>query len=119
MIADSLGLDYPKDVRIGLNEDQKRILAAELNVARRHLTDAQKVKLGRDIEPSIAREAEWTRLANLKQNADSPSVTLVTLGRTTDEVASTVGLSSGRTYERGKAGTGTNTGEGTLSRSCG
>lgn len=104
MIADSLGIEYPKDVRHGLNEDQKRLLAAELNVARRHLTDAQKVKLGRDIEPSIAREAKRRQEATrIKEGKPPGGGHVSTTGeKTRDEVASKVGLGSGRTYERGK-----------------
>lgn len=107
MIADSLGMNYPTIVKSGLSEPDKRILAAELNLARRQLTDAQKVRLGGLLEPDIAYRAEKRRLANLKQGTRSPSATSVALGdevkRAVDETARTVGIGSGRTYERQKA----------------
>ena len=105
-IAESLGVDYPKDVRRGLSEAEKRVLAVELNSVRRHLTDAQRVELGRKIEPDIAEIARARQIAlagtrpgedpTLAANAAKVS------GRTSDEVARTVGLGSGDTYERGK-----------------
>ncbi len=70
-------------------------LAVELNVARRHLTDAQRVNLGREIEQSIAREAIRRQEELGRRHGTAPLVTDVTKGRTTDEVASKVGL--GRT----------------------
>lgn len=102
MIADSVGVEYPRDVRHGLNEDQKRILAAELNVARRHLTDAQKVKLGRDIEPSITREARRRQEELGRTQGKEPLGANAPKGKTRDHVAKSVGLGSGDTYERGK-----------------
>lgn len=65
--------------------------AVDLNLARHQLTDAQKVLLGRQIEPDVAvpsaeREAHW-------QTAPGRSVTTVTeVIRTTDEFARIVGL---------------------------
>src|SRR5690606_36738089 len=45
-ICESLGLvDWPRFVRKGLSEPEKRTLARELNVSRRHLTGAQKREL--------------------------------------------------------------------------
>lgn len=42
-ICESLGLvDWPRFIRKGLDDAEKRTLARELNVARRHLTQAQK-----------------------------------------------------------------------------
>lgn len=103
MIADSLGVEYPKVVRTGLNQSEKRILAAELNIARRHMTDAQKVKLGQDIEPDIAKEAN--RRQSHGQTAPGKNASghvSGSVGETRDEVARIVGIGSGRTYERGK-----------------
>lgn len=100
MIADSIGVEYPKLVRTDLNEAQKRILAAELNIARRQMTDAQKVQLGRLIEPDIAAEGKRRSLSNLRQ---TPRGTNVPLGKTRDVVADKVALGTGRFYERGKA----------------
>lgn len=106
MIADSLGVEYPKQIENGLSVEEKRILAAQLNAARRHMTDAQRVHLGMQIEPDIAEVARKRSELNLKRGPDSPSGTLVPLGgeigRTRDEVARTVGLGTGRTYERHK-----------------
>ncbi len=106
MIAESLGMDYPTIVKSGLSEPEKRILAAELNLARRQLTDAQKVRLGELLEPYIADRAEKRRLANLKQGTVSRGGHVSTsgdLGKTRDETARTVGIGSGQTYERQKA----------------
>lgn len=101
-IAARLNIDYPTVIERGLSEGEKRILAAELNVARRHLTDAQKTKLGRDIEPDIAQRAHERQLAALRRGVeDSRSGQLSGTGKETrDEVAKAVGLGSGRSYER-------------------
>lgn len=104
-IADELGVPCRQEVRSGLADHEKRILAAELNSARRQLTDAQKVELGRQIEPDIAERAKLRQIA-LAGKRKQTSVTTVAKvedpKRTTDEVAKTVGIGSGRTYERGK-----------------
>ena len=98
-IAAELGIDCPRIVKAGLSEHEKRLLAVTLNLARRQLTDAQKVLLGRTIEPDVAaRSAERQR--ELGKTAGEPLATTVAKGRTVDEVAMTVGLGSGRTYER-------------------
>lgn len=97
MIADSLGLPYQTIKCVGLSDHEKRILAAELNVARRQLTDAQKVQLGRQIEPDIRAVAAANSLVGTS-GTNGPLVE-----RTRDSVAQKVGLGSGRTYERGKA----------------
>jgi len=103
MIADSLGIDYPSEVRTGLNEAQKRLLAVDLNLARRQLTDAQKATLGRTIEPDVEAEAKRRQIELGKsQGAPTPLVTAVTKGRAKDAVAKKVGMGSGRTYERAK-----------------
>lgn len=57
MIADSLGIEYPKQVLAGLSVHEKRVMAVRLNASRRQLTDAQKIILGRQIEPDIAEIA--------------------------------------------------------------
>lgn len=99
-IADELGIDCPTVTRIGMAEHEKRLHAVALNLARRHLTDAQKVALGMTIEPDVAEEArrrQGTR-SDLTSGTNDPEVE-----RTRDEVARQVGLGSGRTYERAKA----------------
>ena len=105
-IADALGIDCPTDVRRGLPDHEKRLLAFDLNTNRRHLTDAQKIMVGQRIEPDIAEHAHLRGLANLKRGTASPDVTNDAPGetakRTTDDIAARVGVSSGRTYERGK-----------------
>ena len=101
-IAESLGVDYPKDVRRGLSEAEKRVLAVELNSVRRHLTDAQRVELGRKIEPDVAEIARKRQEELGRTHGGRPFGTNVPKGRTRDEVARIVGLGSGRTYERGK-----------------
>ncbi len=105
MIADSLGLDCPREVRTGLNDAQKRILAAELNIARRHLTDAQKVQIGLLIEPDVAAEANRRMLSKLKNSPDSSlcaNAQSDETGYTRDIIADKVGLKSGHTYDRAK-----------------
>jgi len=98
-IAAEFGIDCPRIVRAGLSEHEKRLLAVTLNLARRQLTDAQKVLLGRTIEPDVAaRSAERQR--EIGKAPTDPLWTSVQKGTTRDEVARTVGLSSGRTYER-------------------
>lgn len=60
-ICEKLGLwDYPKVIRKGLTEDEKRSHARQLNCARRHLTSAQKSSLIEDQlrdTPSISDRA--------------------------------------------------------------
>jgi ParB-like chromosome segregation protein Spo0J len=108
MIADSLGIEYPRIIETGLDEHEKRIFVAELNVARRQMTDAQKVALGKKIEPDIAERARLRMLATQKNDAGEQvrsygHVSIADGGTTTrDEVAQAVQLGSGRTYERGK-----------------
>jgi hypothetical protein len=104
MIADSLGIEYPRTVRTGLSAAEKRVLAVELNVARRHLTDAQRVQLGRLIEPDIAEVARARSQANLRQGNDTPVSPIGDTGngKTAAAVAALVGLGSMNTYLRGK-----------------
>jgi N6-adenosine-specific RNA methylase IME4/ParB-like chromosome segregation protein Spo0J len=60
-ICESLGLvDWPRFVRKGLSEEEKRSVARELNISRRHLTAAQKRELIADQlreTPSISSRA--------------------------------------------------------------
>jgi N6-adenosine-specific RNA methylase IME4 len=100
-IADELGVHCPTVVRKGMAEHEKRLHVVSLNLARRHLTDAQKVLLGRQIEPDAAEAA---RLRMLAGKAVNPPVDTCPQGseKTRDDVATRVGMGSGRTYERGK-----------------
>jgi N6-adenosine-specific RNA methylase IME4 len=95
LIADSLGIRYTTETRKGLSDAEKRLLAVDLNLARRQLTDAQKALIGRQIEPDIAARARERELAG-------PTYGNVSIGTTRDEVAATVGLGTGRTYENHK-----------------
>lgn len=98
-IAEELGIDCPTVVRSGLSEHEKRLHVVALNLSRRHLTDAQKVVVGRLIEPDAekaARERQGKRVA-VTSGTSVPEVE-----RTRDDVAARVGLGSGRTYERGR-----------------
>jgi hypothetical protein len=52
-------------------EYEKRLHVASLNQARRHMTDPQKVLLGRKIEPDEAEAARQRQLATLSQNVTS------------------------------------------------
>lgn len=103
MIADSLGTEYPRVIEIGLDNHEKRIRSAALNVARRQLTDAQKIQLGRTIEPDIAARAEKRMLAGTQPPTLGPNGPRVgETGKTCYEVAATVQVGSGEIYERGK-----------------
>ncbi|MBA2520000.1 MAG: hypothetical protein H0V24_10065, partial [Chloroflexia bacterium] len=48
-------------------------MAMRLNVARRQLTDAQKVVLGRQIEPDIAAITKQRKTATLRRGDQAPS----------------------------------------------
>lgn len=101
MIADSLGIEYPKEVRMGLSEAQKRLLAVDLNMARRQLTDGQKLLLAEQIAPDIRAEAkkrqgtrtDLTSASSDAEVSDQP-------GRSTKEIADRVGYSSSASLER-------------------
>jgi ParB-like chromosome segregation protein Spo0J len=59
-IADELGYDCPEIVQPNLEEDEKRILARALNLARRQLTQEQKRHLIADqLEESPDRSNRW------------------------------------------------------------
>lgn len=75
-----------------------------LVLVRRSSPPAQKVRLGELLEPDIAARAEKRMKASLKKGAASPAVDICPQRepRTRDETARTVGIGSGRTYERGK-----------------
>lgn len=63
-IADSLGLECPKNVIRGLTEEGKILHAAMMNVARRHMTASQKGALGVEVEErlgKLARGRQGTR----------------------------------------------------------
>ena len=103
MIANSLGIEYPTIVRRDLLDHEKRILAVELNVARRHFTDAQLAEAGRRIEPDVAERARLRQVELGRSHGDPPSDLQIGRGESRDEVARTVGLGSGITYQRHKA----------------
>ncbi len=90
-------------IRSGLAEHEKRLLAVDLNMARRQLTDGQKAMLGREIEPDIAEQARQRQIALAGTRTDGrPSGQVSGRSETRDEVARAVGLGSGDTYERAK-----------------
>lgn len=108
-IAAELGVECPTVTRIGLAEHEKRLHAVSLNLARRHLTDAQKVLLGRTIEPDVAEAArrrqgartDLSPTGDTSTEVDTTSATTdAEVERTVNEVAEKVGIGSGRTYER-------------------
>lgn len=102
MIADSLGIEYPRIVESGLDEHEKRIFVAELNAARRQLTTAQKIMLGKKIEPDIAARALKRQQVLGRTHGQEPLGSHEHKGKTRDEVARAVQIGSGLTYERGK-----------------
>lgn len=106
-IAAELGIECPTVTRIGLAEHEKRLHAVSLNLARRHLTDAQKVLLGRTIEPDVAKRAAARKAQapgeprGVKASVSGGQMTTRDeADKTRDEVARQVGVGSGRTYER-------------------
>jgi hypothetical protein len=111
-IAGELGIDYPTVVRAGLPVHEKRILAAEMNLSRRHLLEYQKVELAGRIEPDYAKRAAARKKAGKTIGTNDPKVesgkTLganapkVEVGKTRDVVAKVVGLGSGKSLERKK-----------------
>lgn len=108
-IATELGVDCPRVIRVGLPEHEKRLHAVTLNLARRQLTDAQRVLIGRQIEPDLAERARLRQVVagvefgRGKSAGKVPDNCPEPIGRETrDEVAAEVGLGSGRTYERHK-----------------
>ncbi len=101
MIADSLGIEYPTQVITGLTMHEKRVMAVRLNAARRHLTDARKVMLGRQIEPDIAAIAKARMVAGTLPSRDGRATSK--LERSTDQqVANEVGIGGAKTYYRHK-----------------
>jgi N6-adenosine-specific RNA methylase IME4/ParB-like chromosome segregation protein Spo0J len=102
LIADSLGIRYTTETRKGLSDVDKRLLAVDLNLARRHLTEAQKVLIARQIEPDIAERARQRQEQLGRTHGDDPLAAGAAKGRTDDEVARAVGLGSGDTYRRAK-----------------
>jgi N6-adenosine-specific RNA methylase IME4/ParB-like chromosome segregation protein Spo0J len=101
-IATELGVDCPQVVRRGMAEHEKRLHAVSLNLSRRHLTDAQKVIVGRQIEPDVALRAEARMLAGKALDPEFTCTQGQRAPQTRDEVAAQVGIGSGLTYERHK-----------------
>lgn len=107
-IAAELGIDCPTVVRAGMAEHEKRLHAVALNLARRHLTDAQKVLLGRTIEPDVAeraRERQGQRTDLVSTEVDTEprgKLSTKSADKTRDAVAQQVGLGTGRTYANHK-----------------
>lgn len=108
-IAWELGIEYPTVIRSGLPEHEKRLHAVTLNLARRHLTDAQKTLVGREIEPDIAQRAKLRMAAGggdkKSESAKSGRQDFahpIQQIKTRDQVAAEVGLGSGQTYENHK-----------------
>jgi len=109
-IAQELGIKCPTVVRREMAEYDKRIHAVMLNLARRQLTDPQKVLLGRRIEPDIAERAlarmaiggETAGRGRPAEKGKDKCPDPIEGKQTRDEVAEVVGLGSGRTYERNK-----------------
>jgi ParB-like chromosome segregation protein Spo0J len=83
-IAAELGVYCPRTVRDGMSDAEKRLLAVELNLARRQLTDGQKVLLGRMIEPDVAERARKRQEELGRLHGEDPSAQL--RGRGDDRV---------------------------------
>jgi hypothetical protein len=106
MIADSLGIDYPRQTRSRLAEWEKRLLAVTLDIDPRQLTAAQLTLLGKQIAPDVterarARQAHGITASGRSRGKDAHGQ-ISTSDKTRDHVAATVGLGSGKTYERSK-----------------
>lgn len=96
MIADSLGVEYPTRVMPGLSAHEKRVLAVSLNVDRRHLTDAQKVLLGKKIEPDVVamakeRQGARTDVTGTLSSSDDKVPVKECRNKTVQKVAEQVG----------------------------
>lgn len=74
-IAERLGIEYPKRVKVGLSEELKRTLAISLNVDRRHLTREQKRKL---IAASITADPQMSDREHARRTGSThPTVAAV------------------------------------------
>ena len=96
-----LGIDCPRIVKTGLAEHEKRLLAVTLNLARRQLTDAQKVALGEMIREDVAAEAKARQSHGMTAPGKNALPQVRQSVHTPDVVAARVGLGSGDTFERG------------------
>ena len=93
--TEGLDIELPTRAVTGLSDPEKRLLAARLNLHRRHLTDVQRAMLGRMLEPDLAAEAHERMSQGGRGGVEGSDKR-----RTVDAVATFVGLGSGRTYER-------------------
>lgn len=90
----------PPVIRRGMADHEKRLHAVALNLARRHLTDAQKVMLGKRIKPDVEARARERQGSRTDLQPTSRTNVLDVPRQARDEVAAQVGLGSGRTFER-------------------
>ena len=104
LAAQILGLDtVPCEVmEFEYPEDELEELV--LRNAKRTKTTVQKIREGMTLESVYSNEAKIRKLANLKQNKPGQSDVddSSSSGATRDKVAKKAGISSGKTYERGK-----------------
>lgn len=98
-----------------LGDRRPSVLGVRLNAARRHLTDAQKVRLGIQIEPDIAAIAKARKShgltapgrampdeQRLSTHDDERLPSKAWQTKTQEHVAESVGIGSGQTYHRHK-----------------
>ena len=87
-----------------LKTDEEILEELVLRNARRTKTTAQRIREGMILESVYSDEARERRLENLKQNQTIKSDVddSASSGATRDKVAKKAGISSGKTYERGK-----------------
>lgn len=117
--AEGYAVELPKaEVLAGLSEPEKVLTAVDLNLHRRHLTDAQKVLIGKRIEEYVARaNAERRAQAAGQPRGTKASSSHMDKGpgetpapqpgeATRDAVARMVGLGAGKTYERAQTALG-------------
>ncbi len=84
------------------SEEERLAIAATLNADRRQMTDAQRLILGMALEDRLAELARQRQAHGLTApGKNALRQVSQSVRRTTDHVAETVGLGSGRTYERG------------------
>ncbi len=72
LIAESLGINCPRQTRRDLLPHEKRLLAVSLNIDRRQMTDTEMTALGRRIKPDIAERARERQKALGRTHGDAP-----------------------------------------------
>lgn len=94
MIADSLGIEYPKVVRAGWSEDQKLVHVVALNAHRRQLSAVERA----DVVGRLRQERLSTRAIAKAVGTSEATVRRDLSIATSDAMPDTISTSDGRTY---------------------